>query len=693
VKTLFLDTETFCEVPITNGTHAYAERAEVMLVPYAWNDDEPVVLDLTVDATLAQVQALVDEADEIVIHNSPFDRTVLRWSGVDVPIEKVHDTMVWALEHSLPASLGTLCEVLGLPADKAKDKAGKRLIQLFCKPRPKNMKLRRAWLDSHPQEWEDFKAYAASDIISMREVRKLLPKWNEGHAERSLWLLDQVMNERGIAVDQDLATAALRAFQRTSASLAVETAALTNGAVTSLTQRGRMLTYLDEEHDFVPLDMTKGTVNAYLKEGAAPLSDEVRKLLEIRQQVAATSPSKYKALLGAVSSDGRLRGTIQFCGASRTGRDAGRIFQPQNLPRPVLDADVIETGIEAMKADCEDLIWENVSELCTSAVRGCLVAPPGRKLVVADLSNIEGRVLAWLAGESWKLQAFRDYDAGIGEDLYKIAAGRILGKPAADVTKAERQVSGKVPELSCGYGGSVGAFSTMGALYGVNLPEDQVVLIVRAWRKAHRAVVSFWYDVEAAAKSALKDPSSSFKVRGLTFDVRSHGPFSWLRMRLPSGRYLCYPGARVEGSCEPCAGSGKVLVGGFVEDGGAAHYEICPTCHGSGKNRSGLNSVVYLGTNQYTRKWEELRTYGGKLVENATQAVARDVLMHGVRLAEAGGYGVVMRVHDELLCETPDSEDFTVEGLSACMSRVPAWAIGLPLAAAGFETHRYRKDG
>ena len=371
------------------------------------------------------------------------------------------------------------------------------------------------------------------------------------------------------------------------------------------------------------------------------------------QQVAATSPSKYKALLGAVSSDGRLRGTIQFCGASRTGRDAGRIFQPQNLPRPTLDADVIETGIEAMKADCEDLIWSNVSELCSSSVRGCLVAPPGRKLVVADLSNIEGRVLAWLAGESWKLQAFRDYDAGIGEDLYKITAGRILGKGPKDVTKAERQVSGKVPELACGYAGSVGAFSTMGALYGVSLPEDEVLEIVRAWRRAHRAIVSFWYDVEYAAKAALREPTGAFKVRGLTFSTGHAGPFSWLRMRLPSGRYLCYPGARID------------------DDG----------------------QIVYLGTNQYTRKWEELRTYSGKLVENVTQAVARDVLMHGVRLAEGAGYEVVMRVHDELLSETPDSEDFTVEGLSACMARVPAWAIGLPLAAAGFETHRYRKDG
>lgn len=692
MKILYLDTETFCEVPITNGTHAYAERAEVMLVPYAWNDDEPVVLDLTVDATLPQVQALVDEADEIVIHNSPFDRTVLRWAGVDVPVGKVHDTMVWALEHSLPASLGTLGEVLGLPADKAKDKAGKRLIQLFCKPRPKNMKLRRAWLDSHPQEWEEFKAYAASDIVAMREVRKLLPRWNEGHAERSLWLLDQVMNERGIAVDQDLARAALRAFQRTSASLAVETAALTNGAVTSLTQRDRMLAYLDEEHDFVPLDMTKGTVNAYLKDGAAPLPDEVRKLLEIRQQVAATSPSKYKALLGAVSSDGRLRGTIQFCGASRTGRDAGRIFQPQNLPRPVLDADVIEIGIEAMKADCEDLIWSNVSELCSSSVRGCLVAPPGRKLVVADLSNIEGRVLAWLAGESWKLQAFRDYDAGVGEDLYKITAGRILGKDPKDVTKAERQVSGKVPELACGYAGSVGAFSTMGALYGVSLPEDEVLEIVRAWRKAHRAIVSFWYDVEHAAKAALREPAGTFKVRGLTFSTGHAGPFSWLRMRLPSGRYLCYPGARIDdGKCEACSGTGKVLVGGFVEDGGSARREICPMCKGAGVTRTGGEQIVYLGVDQYSRRWSELRTYSGKLVENATQAVARDVLMHGVRLAEGAGYEVVMRVHDELLSETPDSEDFTVEGLSACMARVPAWAIGLPLAAAGFETYRYHK--
>ena len=643
MTTLWLDLETYSETPITHGTHKYAENAEVLLVAYAF-DDEPVeVMDLTERGSLDSVQMMIDTADTVVIHNSAFDRTVLRHCGVHVPVEKIEDTMVRALAHGLPGSLGQLCDVLGVPQDKAKDKAGKKLIHLFTKPRPKNVKLRRATRETHPEEWAAFVEYARLDVDAMRAVYRLLPDWNSRGSERSLWLLDQNINDRGIAIDVDLADAALRAFQRSTRSLAERTRVLTNGAVGSLTQRDKFLQHLEGDLAFTTPDLKKGTVNNLLQGDLAP---EVRELLEIRQQASATSPAKYKVLLKATSADGRLRGTLQFCGASRTGRWGGRLFQPQNLPRPTLKQEQIDAGIKAMKLDVEDLLFDNVAELCSSAVRGALVASPGHKLVVSDLSNIEGRVLAWLAGEDWKVKAFSDFDAGTGHDLYKLAYARSFNKNAEDVTKDERQI-GKVQELALGYQGSIGAFSSMAALYGVFLPEDEVDAIVKAWRKAHKAVVAFWYDVERAVKEAIRAPGKRHTVRDLSIGYKD----SWLRIKLPSGRYLCYPNA-------------------------------------------GLNegSIVYEGVNQYTKKWEVIETYGGKLVENVVQAVARDVLASGMVRAEKAGYAVCLHVHDELITETPDTDEYSVDELSRIMSTNPGWALGLPLAAAGFETHRYKKD-
>lgn len=643
MSVLYLDLETYSETPITHGTHKYAENAEVLLVAYAF-DDEPVeVMDLTERGSLDNVQMMIDTADTVVIHNSAFDRTVLRHCGVHIPIDKVQDTMVRALAHGLPGSLGVLCDVLGVPQDKAKDKAGKKLIHLFTKPRPKNVKLRRATRDTHPEEWAAFIEYARLDVDAMRVVYGLLPDWNSHGSERALWLLDQKINDRGIAIDVGLADAALRAFQRSIRSLAERARVLTDGAVGSLTQRDKFLQHLETKLDFAPPDLKKGTVSNLLQ---SDIRGEVRELLEIRQQASATSPAKYKVLLKATSADGRLRGTLQFCGASRTGRWGGRLFQPQNLPRPTLKQEQIDMGIEAMKLDCEDLLFDNVAELCSSAVRGALVASPGHKLVVSDLSNIEGRVLAWLAGENWKTEAFRQFDYGVGPDLYKLAYAKSFNKKPEDVTKDERQI-GKVQELALGYQGSVGAFSSMAALYGVFLPEKEVRDIVDAWRKAHKRVVKFWNDLESAAKNAIREPDKRHIVRdlGVTFSD------TWLRIKLPSGRYLCYPNA------------------GLSE-----------------------GSIVYEGVNQYTKKWEVIETYGGKLVENVVQAVARDVLASGMFKAEAAGYAVCLHVHDELITETPDDPAYNPDGLAALMSANPSWSMGLPLAAAGFETHRYKKD-
>ncbi len=941
MSTLWLDTETWSTIPITHGAHKYAEAAEILLVALAV-DDEPTCVWDTQDLVhwRPALQNMIDEADTVVIHNSAFDRTVLRHCGVNIPVDKIEDTMVLALQHSLPASLGQLCDILGVPQDKAKDKEGRRHIQLFTKPAPKNWKLRRAGRETHPDDWNAFIEYARRDVDAMRDIRGRIPRWNANGAEIDLWRIDQAINDRGVAIDGDLARAAIRAFERTTRSLAARASTLTGGAVSSTTQRAALLTFLRDQRGVETEDLTKATVEKLLKGNLDPLA---RELLEIRQQAAATSPAKYGALIDAASHDGRLRGTIQFCGAARTGRDAGRIFQPQNLPRSPdwFDGEVQEATIAAFKHDCEDVIYDNVSERCAFAVRGCLVAAPGHKLVIADLSNIEGRVLAWLAGEDWKIEAFKKYDRGQGPDLYKVTAGRILGKDPVDVTKEERQTQGKVPELAClgphtrvvtkcgvkpitevtaedmlwdgvewvtntgliergrkpvlcvggvemtpdhkilcgetwlsaqmvatyrnyhdlalatgsaslkllastsargaafapslssalagmgrmvwtyttsggarlrgataalnrkqasgpkngsatqtyalmtttagvsatafplvstgattpttratritagaasrstslgeriglrisrilsllmvgtsptlnsieltstratrratsassrsaptattcakseifssassswrntydianvgprnrftiltdsgamvvhncGYGGSVGAFRAMGGPTFNAMDDERIMEIVHAWRKAHPATKKLWYDTEGAVRDAVRNPGDSFEVRGLLRCDYVDGPdgVGYARIRLPSGRYLCYRDM-------------------MIDDAGKLSYE---------------------GMNQYTRKWERLETYYGKLVENVVQAAARDVFMSGMRRAELEGYPVVLRVHDELVCEVPDKPDFTHERLAGMMSTNPGWSVGLPLAAAGFETLRYRKE-
>lgn len=693
-KQLYLDTESFSELPLKKvGAYKYAEAVETIIVSWAWNDEAVTVWDCTYPTPESgaawlrtALQDMINAADEVLMHNgASFDRTTLAAQGVTIPVEKIKDTMVLALQHSLPASLDMLCDVLDVPRDLAKDKEGKKLIQLFCKPRPKNVKLRRATRETHPAEWQAFLEYARLDIEAMREVYKRIPRWNDTASERELWLLDQQAADAGIAVDLDLAQAALRAFERTSQRLAREAIEATNGAVGSATQRARLKDYLEAEHGFDIADMTKGSVEKALKdEGLHP---EVRALLENRQQAAATSPAKYQVFIDAAGSDGRLRGIVQFCGAARTGRDAGRLVQLQNLPRPSMPHGRIEAGIAAMKADCEDLLFDNVSELCVNAVRGTLVAADGKKLCVSDLSNIEGRVAAWLAGEEWKIQAFKDFDAGVGPDLYKVAAGRILGKPPEAVTKDERQLPGKVSELACQFGGALGAFGTMAALYGFKLPDDEIITIVKAWRAAHPRIKSMWYALEDAMRAVIASPGTSVVVRKLTVDSRYDAYENlWMRIRLPSGRYLCYLRPEINRYvCTRCCGDGVVP---FVFEGVERRLQ-CPDCGGTGQVGNG--EVTYEGIDQYTRQWKKLKTYGGKCFENGVQAAARDVFMAGFRRAMKAGYFVVLRVHDELGAEVPDDPAYSADGLSGLMTTHDQWMIGLPLAAAGDEMYIYHK--
>lgn len=686
MTTLWLDLETFSAVPITNGTHAYAAGAEIMLFAYALDDGPVKVWDCTAKPLMPDdlADALDDPAAILYAHNSHFDRTVLWHNGYRLPVERWRDTMVKALAHSLPGSLGDLCDILKVPTDKAKDKAGRQLIQLFCKPRPATNKVRRATRETHPAEWAKFVEYAGLDIEAMREVDKKLPAWNYQGDELALWHLDQAINDRGVLMDVELAHAAIRAVERAQKVLAARTHQLTEGAVQAATQRDALLRHLVAAYGIDLPDMQQSTLERRIADPDLPA--ELRELLAIRLQASTTSTSKYKTLAKGVSSDGRLRGTLQFNGASRTGRWAGRLFQPQNLPRPVLKQKAIDQGISALKSDCEDLLFANVMELTSSAIRGCIIAPKGKKLVVADLSNIEGRVLAWLAGEEWKLQAFRDYDAGTGHDLYVLAYAKSFGIKPEAVSKDDRQ-KGKVQELALGYEGGVGAFLTFAAAYGIDLEamgeqaigsipqpilneansalawtklnkrptfglSDRAWLVCdsfkRAWRYGHLAIASFWKELQEAAVLAVQRPGVTFTCRMLK--LRRDG--AWLRIRLPSGRFLCYPSPQVDET-------GK---------------------------------LSYMGVNQYSRKWSRLKTYGGKLAENVTQAVARDVLAGNMPGIEAAGYQIVLSVHDENLTEADDRDEFNAGHLAGLMATNPPWAEGLPLAAAGFEAYRYRKD-
>ena len=724
---LWLDTETYSECDLkAHGTPRYAAdpSTEIMVAQWAIGDGEPEITDCTKYAGVhGELWQLLNEPTvTVVAHNAVFDRTLIRhcW-GIDVPIERWYCTMVQALAHGLPGGLGKAGEAMGLPQDQLKDKRGKDLVQLFCKPRPKNMKLRRATRETHPVEWAEFLEYSRQDVPAMRAVSKALPSWNfalpgspgrlAGHRERKLWHLDQKINDRGFAVDTELAEAAIRATDVEKARLKAETVEATDGAVTSVSKRDQLLKYILEEHGVTLPDMRADTLRRRIEDPELP--EAVKLLLSIRLEATKSSTSKYAALLKAVSADGRLRNTLQFAGAQRTARWAGRMFQPQNMTRPTLFQCVIDYGIEALKAntqaDMVPIVLDSVMELAANAVRGCIVAAPGKKLTIADLANIEGRKLAFLAGEDWKLDAFRRFDAGTGEDLYKLAYARSFNVDPSTATGKKRQI-GKVMELGLGYEGGVAAFLTFAAVYNMDLDEltdavhstapsnilaqanavlewvkkkkrstfgltDRTYVACEAlkimWRNAHPATVQLWADASNAVKRAIAQPKVPFAI-GKHLVAQRDG--AWLRIRLPSGRSLCYLQPKVEP---------EVLRTETVVDGETVVVE---------KRNPNAGQISYMGVNQYTRQWGRTKTYGGKLIENATQAAARDVMAWNMPAIDDAGYEIVLTVHDELLTETPDEPGFSSDELAAMMSQVPPWAEGLPLAAAGFETYRYRKD-
>lgn len=682
---LWLDLETYSCIPIANGAYKYAEGAEIILFSYAIDDAPAHVIDVAHGEKLPDdvLSAFANPACTLIAHNAQFDRTVLKkFYPQTADPRRWKDSMIKAYSLSLPGKLADLCDYFGLPVDKAKDKEGGMLVRKFCIPG----KFGRILPLAGDLEWRHFVDYARLDVEAMREIWKRLPSWNDTPAFWAEWHIDQDINDRGMQIDRELALCAIAASAEVAEQSNRTVQRITRGKAQTAGQRDVLLKFLSDL-GYDAKDMRKSTLEAALEDPALP--EEARELITARLYSAKASVKKYEALDKCTCSDSRLRGCLLFCGAQKTGRWAGRLFQPQNLPRGTLTPEQVETAIGAIKTGTASLLYDDVNAAASSCLRGAIIAPPGKKLVVADLSNIEGRVLAWLAGETWKLEAFRAYDRGEGVDLYKATYARTFGVKPGEVTKKQRQI-GKVLELAMGYMGGVGSFLAFASVYSVDLKDlaertyeslDQGTLIEAggqwdffsrkgmtngldertwtalnaiklAWRNAHPAITDFWREVEARVSLALGQyAATNRRPLPVTF---SNTPFG-LACRLPSGRVMAYPRAELPTDGEHCL-------------------------------------FRYYAPLRVRKGFAMSRTHVGRVVENITQATARDVLAANLARVEAAGYKIVLSVHDELITETPDTPDYTAERLAALMATQPAWARDLPLAAAGFEAYRYEKD-
>lgn len=645
-RVLYVDTETYSSEDIKKaGAFRYmaAPDFEVLLLPYAWNDDPVRVLDLTDPADreeLPDIIAGLQDPDTIkVAHNSAFERAAYhRGFGHYMPPEEWVDTMILAAMNGLPMSLDAVGEALQLPLQKLQE--GKALINYFCKPCKPTVANggRTRNLPHHaPEKWARFKAYAGRDVETMRLVYKALSAYPVTDFERQVWALDARINERGVLVDMDLVQAAIAvdgAFREEHTEEMRRLTGLDNP--NSVTQLKEWLAVAGMECE----SLSKATISDLKKQATERTT---KRVLELRQLLSKTSTKKYEAMVNAAGNDHRVRGLTQYYGAARTGRWAGRLIQLQNLPQNHLDnIGEVREIVRARDLESLEMLFDSVPDTLSQLIRTALVAKPGHTFLVSDYAAIEARVIAYLAGEQWRMDVFAQ-----GGDIYCSSASQMFKVPVVKhgINGHLRQ-KGKVAELACGYGGGVGALKAFGA-DKMGLSEEEMQDIVTQWRLASPTIPKLWRDTENAAKRALENPGRTFTI---PCGVKYRRNKDALRCLLPSGRILTYWGARLE------------------PDG----------------------SIAFMGQNQTTRKWEKTDTWGGKLVENIVQAVSRDCLAVAMlRLAEAG-YNIVFHVHDEIIAEAPEGSRW--EDMAEIMGRPIDWAPGLLLRGDGYETKFYMKD-
>lgn len=665
MKHLNIDIETFSSVDIKKGgLYKYVESPDFNIILFAYSIDfGPVeIIDLAQGEQLPDfiIKMLFDPSIIKHAYNATFEwyclnklffkETNVLW------LSQWQCTMVHGLYCGYPAGLSTIGQAIGLPQDKRKLSIGSALIRTFCvpcKPTNKNGNRTRTLPHHEPEKWQLFKEYCKQDVVTEMEVGKRLLAFPIPDSEQRLWLIDHMINSRGVSVDQRLLNGALCCNEQITAALMEEAQHISGlqnpKSVKQLTE------WLKEEIDEEIPDLQKETVKELLKNLD---NDKACRMLEIRQELAKTSITKYMAMHGAVCADGRIRGLLQFYGASRTGRWAGRLVQVQNLPRNYLETlDFARENIKNKKLDNLRFVYGNIPNILSQLIRTAFVPSDNKIFLVADFSAIEARVIAWLAGEQWRQDVFATHGK-----IYEASAAEMFGVPIEKIVKGNPEYAlrqkGKIAELALGYQGAAGALITMGAL-NMGLTEEELPEIVQRWRSSNKRIVDFWYSVENTVLEVIKTGRpTGYKNLLFAREIDYQYNQDFLTIQLPSGRKLFY--------AKP-----------FIA-----------------KNEKGRESIYYMGTNQTSKKWEPIPTYGGKLTENIVQAIARDCLAESIYILETQGYNIVFHVHDEVIIETENNLEVhkQFEHILKSMGRPIPWAPGLLLKADGFITQYYKKE-
>ena len=657
---LSIDLETFSSVPIAKaGAYKYVQSPdfEILLMAYSVDSNEPEIIDLAQGEMIPQWLYDAIRSPEYIKHayNAGFEWFCLsKFYGEFLPVNQWRDTMLHGLYCGFTAGLDATGKALGLAAEKQKMTVGKSLIRYFCIPcNPTNTNgQRRRNLPKHdPAKWELFKTYCKGDVITEMEIDRRLSAFPVPDEIEKQWQTDLIINARGVAVDMDLVHGALQIGNSTREKLMQEAIKITGlenpNSIAQLSQ------WLEAETNEAIPDLRKETVAALL-EGQI-VTGNAERMLEIRQELGKTSTKKYDAIEACVGADGRVRGLLQFYGANRSGRWAGRLVQVQNLPRTYIEQlDVARIAVKKQQADTLRFCFGSVNDTLSQLIRTTFVASHGNKLVDADFSSIEARIISWLAQESWRLEVFKTHGK-----IYEASASQMFGVPIDKIKKGNPEYAlrqrGKVAELALGYQGGTGALVTMGALK-MGIPEEDLPDIVSRWREANQRIVELWYKVENAAISTIqtgKRECVNKLIFSREFDLANDLDF--MTITLPSGRKLYY-----------------------------AHPIL-------GVNQWNRPSISYLGVNQTTKQWTQLETYGGKLVENVVQAIARDCLAIAIERLEAAGFPVVFHVHDEVVIDCPEAQA-NLDKVIELMTSPISWAHGLPLNADGWVGDFFKKD-